>query len=45
MSRIIGLGLSLLKNDLEDNSLIRDFIIQDFSYDKFVEKKVKILVK
>ena len=42
MSRIIGLGLSLLKNDhLEDDSLSRDFIIQDFSYDKFVEQERK----
>ena len=42
MSRIIGLGLSLLKNDnLEDDSLRRDFIIQDFSYDKFVEQESK----
>ena len=42
MSRIIGLGLSLLKNDhLEDDSLSRDFIIQDFSYDKFIEQESK----
>ncbi len=42
MSRIIGLGLSLLKNDyLEDNSLSRDFIAQSFSFNKFVEQENK----
>ena len=40
MSRIIGLGLSLLKsNDLEDNSSSGNFIIKYFSFDKFIEEE------
>ena len=42
MSRIIGLGLSLIKNnDLEDESLNRDFIIQDFSFKEDIKEDIK----
>ena len=37
MSRIIGLGLSLLKSiDLEDESFNRNFINQYFSFENFI---------
>ena len=33
MSRLIGLGLSLIKNnDLQDVSLYKEFVVQDFFY-------------
>ncbi len=41
MSRVIGLGLTLMKNDLETNSINNEFIIQKFSYkeDKKKDKR------
>ena len=38
MSRLIGLGLTLIKNnDLEDESLNRNFIVQKFSFEKIMK--------
>ena len=44
MARVIGLGLSLMKNDLEANSINNEFIIQKFLYkeDKKENKKEDI---
>ena len=48
MSRLIGLGLTLIKNyDLEDESLYKEFIVQDFTYkdDKKEEEKEEDIQK
>ena len=42
MSRIIGLGLSLIKNNnLEDESLNRDFIVQNFEFKEDLKEEIK----
>ena len=43
MSRLIGLGLTLIKNnELDDEVLNREFIIKSFSFLKIVKKIIKI---
>ena len=42
MSRLIGLGLTLIKNnELEDESLNREFIIKSFSFQRRYQRKYK----
>ena len=42
MSRVIGLGLSLIKNNnLEDESLNREFIIQNFEFKEDLKEVIK----
>ena len=42
MSRLIGLGLSLIKNiESEDKSFSRSFIVQDFNFDKYIKEGSK----
>ena len=42
MSRLIGLGATLIKNnDLEDDSLNRGFIIEDFSFKEDTKEVIK----
>ena len=42
MSRLIGLGLTLIKNnDLEDDSSYKQFIVQDFSYKEDAKDNLK----
>ena len=44
MSRVVGLGLSLIKNnELENDSANRGFIVQDFTFDKNIKYGNKIL--
>ena len=42
MSRVIGLGLSLIKdNEIKDESLNNGFIVKSFSFDKNIDKETK----
>ena len=42
MSRLIGLGLTLIKNDdLEDKSLHEQFIVQDFLYKEDIKNDLE----
>ena len=42
MSRLVGLGLSLIKdNELEEESLNREFIVKSFSYQKEINNQIK----
>ena len=46
MSRLIGLGLSLIKNnDLVDQSLNRDFVVQNFVFKEDLKEGIKSEIK
>ena len=46
MSRIIGLGLTLLKdNQLEEESSNNEFIVKSYSFEKYKDAKNNVLAK